>query len=109
MNCSIVIRTYNESQHLGRMLEGISHQTLKDVEIILVDSGSMDATLSIAESFRARIVRIPSDEFTFGRSPTSVSAPLEMSTLSLPAHTSIRFIRIGWRPSCARLKTSGLP
>jgi glycosyltransferase involved in cell wall biosynthesis len=38
------------------------------VEIILVDSGSTDSTVSIAESLGARIVRIPSDEFTFGRS-----------------------------------------
>jgi glycosyltransferase involved in cell wall biosynthesis len=68
MNCSIVIRAYNESIYLPRLLEGISHQTLKDVEIILVDSGSTDSTVSIAESFGVRIVRIPSDEFTFGRS-----------------------------------------
>jgi len=68
MNCSIVIRAYNEEKYIGRLLEGIRQQTLKDVEIILVDSGSTDATISIAESFAARIVRIPSDEFTFGRS-----------------------------------------
>jgi len=68
MNCSIVIRAYNEEQHIGRLLEGIRQQTLKDVEIILVDSGSTDQTVSVAESFGARIVRIPSAEFTFGRS-----------------------------------------
>jgi len=68
MNCSIVIRAYNEEKHMGRLLEGIQHQTIKDVEIILVDSGSTDSTISIAESFGARIVNIPSDEFTFGRS-----------------------------------------
>jgi rhamnosyltransferase len=68
MNCSIVIRAYNESVHLPRLLAGIQHQTIKDVEIILVDSGSTDSTVEIAESFGARIVRIPSDEFTFGRS-----------------------------------------
>jgi glycosyltransferase involved in cell wall biosynthesis len=68
MNCSIVIRAYNEEKHIGRLLEGIRQQTLKDVEIILVDSGSIDETISIAHSFGARIVRIPSSEFTFGRS-----------------------------------------
>jgi glycosyltransferase involved in cell wall biosynthesis len=67
-NCSIVIRAYDEEQHIGRLLEGIRQQTIKDVEIILVDSGSTDGTVSVAESFGARIVRIPSVEFTFGRS-----------------------------------------
>lgn len=68
MNCSIVIRAYNEEKHIGRLLEGIRHQTLKNVEIILVDSGSTDQTISIAETFGAQIVRIASEEFTFGRS-----------------------------------------
>ena len=68
MNCSIVIRAYNEEKHIGRLLEGLRQQTLKDVEIILVDSGSTDQTVSIAEAFGARIVHIPSAEFTFGRS-----------------------------------------
>jgi glycosyltransferase involved in cell wall biosynthesis len=68
VNCSIVIRAYNEEQHIGRLLDGIRQQTIKDVEIILVDSGSTDRTVAIAESFGARVVRIPSAEFTFGRS-----------------------------------------
>ena len=68
MNCSIVIRAYNEEIHIGRLLEGIQHQTIKDVEVILVDSGSTDSTVSIARSFGARIVSILSAEFTFGRS-----------------------------------------
>jgi len=68
MKCSIVIRAYNEEKHIGRLLEGVRQQTIKDVEIILVDSGSTDETVSVAESLGARIVRIPSTEFTFGRS-----------------------------------------
>jgi glycosyltransferase involved in cell wall biosynthesis len=68
MNCSIVIRAYNEEKYIGRLLHGIRQQTMKDVEVILVDSGSTDHTVSIAESFGALIVRIPSAEFTFGRS-----------------------------------------
>lgn len=67
-NCSIVIRAYNEEKYIGRLLEGIRQQTIKDAEIILIDSGSTDGTVSVAESFGARIMRIPSSEFTFGRS-----------------------------------------
>ncbi|MFZ5910339.1 MAG: glycosyltransferase family 2 protein [Chloroflexota bacterium] len=68
MNCSLVVRAYNEEKHLGRLLEGVQHQSVKDVEVILVDSGSTDATVSIAESFGARVVHIAPVEFTFGRS-----------------------------------------
>ena len=68
MNCSIIIRAYNEGKHIPRLLEGIKQQTVKDVDVILVDSGSTDSTVSIAESYGARVVRIPSEEFTFGRS-----------------------------------------
>jgi rhamnosyltransferase len=68
MNCSLVIRAYNESQHLGRLLDGVRQQTVKEVEIILVDSGSTDETVSIAESYGARIVHILPQDFTFGRS-----------------------------------------
>jgi glycosyltransferase involved in cell wall biosynthesis len=68
MDCSIVVRAFNEAQHLPRLLEGIRQQTIKDVEIILVDSGSTDATPFIAESYGVQVVRIPSAEFTFGRS-----------------------------------------
>jgi rhamnosyltransferase len=68
MNCSIVIRAYNEETHIGRLLEGIKRQTLKDVEVILVDSGSTDSTIEVAEAYGAHIVPIPPEEFTFGRS-----------------------------------------
>ncbi len=68
VNCSIIIRAYNEEKHIGRLLEGIHRQTLQDVEIILVDSGSTDGTVAVAESLGARLVRIPPRTFTFGRS-----------------------------------------
>lgn len=68
MYCSVVIRAYNEAQHLGRLLEGIAHQTIRDVELVLVDSGSTDSTVRIAEDYGARVVRVSPDEFSFGRS-----------------------------------------
>ncbi len=68
MKCSIVIRAYNESQHLGRLLAGIAQQSCGAVECILVDSGSSDNTVPVAESFGAKVVHIHPDDFTFGRS-----------------------------------------
>jgi len=68
MKCSIIIRAYNEEPYISRLLEGITHQTVSDVEIILVDSGSTDATASIAGRYGAKVVHIQPEEFTFGRS-----------------------------------------
>ncbi|MCD4803326.1 MAG: glycosyltransferase [Anaerolineales bacterium] len=66
--CSIVIRAFNEEQHIGKLLTGIMKQTVQDREIILVDSGSTDATPEIAANFPVKIVQINPAEFTFGRS-----------------------------------------
>lgn len=66
--CSVIIRSYNEEKHIGRLLSGIVEQTIKDVEIILVDSGSTDATVSIASRYPVKVVSIKPEEFTFGRS-----------------------------------------
>lgn len=65
---SIVIRCYNEEQHIGRLLSGVTQQTVRDVEIIVVDSGSTDATLSIASRYPVKILTIRPEEFSFGRS-----------------------------------------
>lgn len=43
-------------------------QTVKGPEIIVVDSGSTDATLSIASRYPVRILSIKPEEFSFGRS-----------------------------------------
>ena len=66
--CSIVIRAYNEAQHIRQLLEGILQQTIQDVQIILVDSGSSDDTLRIAETYPVEIYHIRPEEFSFGRS-----------------------------------------
>jgi rhamnosyltransferase len=67
-SCSLVVRAFNEERHIGRLLEGIGQQTVRDVELILVDSGSTDATAAIAAHYGAKVVHIPPAEFTFGRS-----------------------------------------
>lgn len=66
--CSIIIRCYNEEKHIGRLLSGIMMQTIQDVQIIVVDSGSTDATVTIASRYPVEIVTIPKEDFSFGRS-----------------------------------------
>lgn len=70
MDISVVIRTYNEERYLDELLCGIARQKLAHgrVEVILVDSGSTDQTLKIAQRHGCRIVHLPKNEFTFGRS-----------------------------------------
>ena len=65
---SIIIRCYNEERHSGKLLSGISQQTCQDFEVILVDSGSTDATLAIASHYPVNIISIKPEEFSFGRS-----------------------------------------
>jgi rhamnosyltransferase len=66
---SIVIRTYNEQRHLPELLLAISRQEVDfDYQTVIVDSGSTDDTLDIANEFDCRITHIPKREFTFGRS-----------------------------------------
>ncbi len=67
---SIVIRTLNEEKFLDELLCSIENQDTPEFEIetILVDSGSTDRTLRIAENHCATIVCIKQDEFSFGRS-----------------------------------------
>lgn len=66
MKLSVVIRCLNEEKHIGRLLAGISEQSVRDVEVILVDSGSTDATLSIASHFGVKTIHIRPEDFSFG-------------------------------------------
>jgi len=68
MKISIIIRAYNEEKHIGRLLYGITQQTLEDVEVVLIDSGSTDGTLAVATEYPVHIEHISPEEFTFGRS-----------------------------------------
>lgn len=64
---SVIVRALNEAEHIGRLLASIQAQSVLPDEVILVDSGSTDGTVAIAEQFGAAITHIPPSEFTFGR------------------------------------------
>lgn len=65
---SIVIRTYNEEKHLPALLDSLAHQTYRDFETVVVDSGSFDMTREIARQRADRLIRIEQRDFTFGYS-----------------------------------------
>jgi glycosyltransferase involved in cell wall biosynthesis len=67
---SVVIRTLNEARYLGDLLSGIRQQRTTDLdcEIVIVDSGSTDGTLQIAEKHGCTILHITREQFSFGRS-----------------------------------------
>jgi len=69
MDASVVIRTKNESKFIGETLKRVQGQDFSDDhEIIIVDSGSTDSTLDIIKEYDVRLVEIPQQEFTYGRS-----------------------------------------
>src|SRR5262245_18972734 len=68
LETSIVIRAFNEERWLPEVLGAIARQTYRDFEVLLVDSGSVDRTRDIAAAHGARIIRLRSEDFTFGHS-----------------------------------------
>ena len=69
VDVSVVIRTLNEERYLKELLQAIKEQKSDfSHEVVLIDSGSTDKTLSIAESFACRILHISRTDFSFGRS-----------------------------------------
>lgn len=54
---SIIVPTYNSSATLAHCLKSVRNQSYSPIEIIIVDSGSIDATISIAARYGARIIR----------------------------------------------------
>lgn len=70
MLVSIIIRTLNEARHLRELLAGVARQRRDgmEVECVLIDSGSTDATLAIAGECGCTISHIRREDFSFGRS-----------------------------------------
>ena len=55
---SIIVPIYNVEKYLDRCLESLINQTLKDIEIILVDDGSPDSCPTLCDNYGHRDSRI---------------------------------------------------
>jgi rhamnosyltransferase len=66
LKVSVIIRCFNEEEHIGKLLTGLEHQNNNNFEVIVVDSGSTDSTVAIASKFDTQIIKIKPEEFSFG-------------------------------------------
>jgi rhamnosyltransferase len=90
---SVLIRTKDEEESIGRLLDLLAAQTVADrLETIVVDSGSQDRTVEIARSAGVRLIEIPAREFTYGRAlnigSAAARAPIviPLSAHAFPRH-----------------------
>ena len=55
---SLIIPIYNKEKYLKCCLDSVVNQTYRELEILLVDDGSTDASRSICEEYAKRDARI---------------------------------------------------
>jgi len=95
LGVSVVIRALNEAQFLPQCLRQIQSQQINlPVEIILVDSGSSDDTVAIAESFGCKVVHIAKVDFSFGR---ALNVGIQQASYSIVVAISAHCIPVGKR------------
>lgn len=60
-----MIRARDEARRIGAVLDALAEQTLAH-ELIVVDSGSSDATPALARAAGATLLEMPAEDFSFG-------------------------------------------
>lgn len=55
---SVIIPVYNAEKYLRECLDSVVNQTLKEIEIICVDAGSTDESLTILRSYEKQDSRV---------------------------------------------------
>ncbi len=55
---SVIVPIYNAEKYLSKCIESLIHQSYRALQIILVDDGSMDNSLVIAQGYAAQDTRI---------------------------------------------------
>ena len=58
MKVSIVIPVYNVEKYLARCIQSVINQTYENIEIILVDDGSMDSSGKLCDTYKMKDNRI---------------------------------------------------
>ena len=51
---SVIVPVYNVENYIEKCLNSLVNQTLKDIEIIVVNDGTKDNSMKIVEEFKAK-------------------------------------------------------
>jgi len=63
---SVIIPTRNGEKYLGQLLMTLKEQSMRPVQILVIDSSSEDNTLKICNSFSVDIIQVKVQEFDHG-------------------------------------------
>lgn len=86
---SAIIRAKDKAGTIRDSIASVNCQTIP-VEVIVVDSGSCDATREIAREMGAQVISIPSETFTYGGAiNTGLAASSAEYALILSAHCAL--------------------
>lgn len=55
---SVIVPVYNVEKYLGKCLQSLVSQTLKEIEIILINDGSLDSSGEICNKWKLKDSRI---------------------------------------------------
>lgn len=77
---SIIVPVYNAGKYLEECAESILNQTIKDIELILVDDGSTDSSPALCDAFAARDPRVKVIHKPNGRASSARNAGIRAAT-----------------------------
>jgi len=102
MEISVIIPVYNGERYLSQAIESVLAQTLPPLEIIVVDDGSTDASVAVAERYAKR-VRIDRQE-------NSGAASARNRGIDLARGSLLAFLDADdlWTPDKLRLQAGAL-
>ena len=70
---TIIIPTFNAQNYMPKLLDAIQGQSLKEYELLIIDSSSKDKTVEISQKYTDNVVVIPQSEFDHGGTRTKAA------------------------------------
>lgn len=75
---SVVVPALNEEHEIVHCLASLARQTIRGFEVIVVDNGSKDATVSIAQAWGASTINEPRQGISYAREKGFLAAPADI-------------------------------